>query len=62
MSTTEIVKLLLSMSDLIVTGLDMVVSDAEDATEEERNAAVGRLQTTSEAVRKRLADIEAKDK
>jgi hypothetical protein len=62
MSTEAILRLLLNMSDLIVTALGMLHSDELDATAADRDAAITRLQGTAAGVRERLDAIEAKSK
>ena len=58
MSNELILRLLISMSDLVIEGMKAIDKSSIDATEEERNDAIKRLTSTSDEVKKRLAAME----
>ena len=58
MSNELMLRLLISMSEIVVEGMKALDRISDDATETDREAAVARLQSTAEAVKQRLAAMD----
>ena len=58
MSSELMLRLLISMSEIVIEGIKAIDRTSDDATEMDREAAVARLQSTAEEVKQRLAAMD----
>lgn len=61
MNEVTLLKLLISMSDILIDAIKIIETANDDADETDRSAALDRLAETSAEVNKRLAEMEGGD-